>query len=300
MPPGANSMGELSTVERVGDNPASYRRDWLPVAVGTLAGAQVAHLITHWLRDRVRPKHGATLGPSKCDQCADFLDHTATPEPPENQFNAQDKNLNVRLHPPNPIIRDMYLEITNISQALNIGLLAYAVTNRPFYSNLGDAYYSPPLFTLSSLIITVIFWTRYHFDTAILNRSYRVSSTLLFFLYGLAQGASVSLVGSPLAWMLATGALLFFGVLFYACNLREIRRKQKAGVVGAWLNFVYWQRKRMTELIILSFFAFLGAYLLLLYPALALPGSVIALIMSLWQAGLTGEYRTYRFFNTGV
>jgi hypothetical protein len=238
MPPGANSMGELSTIERVGDNPASHRKDWLPLVVGTLAGVQVAHLVTHWLRDRVPPEYGGVLG------------RTAMPEPHANQSNAQDKNLNVRLHPPNPVIRDMYLEITNISQALNIGLLVYVVANRPFYSNLGDTYYSPPLFALSSLIITVIFLTRYYFDTAILNRSYRVSSTLLFFLYGLAQGASVSLVGSPLAWVLATGALLFFGVLFYACNLREIRCKQKAGVMGAWPNFVCWQRKRMMELVI--------------------------------------------------
>lgn len=203
------------------------------------------------------------------------------------------------LDPPNPLIRDMYLEITNISQALNIALLVQALTDPFFYESLPDTYYSPPLFAVTSLIITAIFWARYYFDTHILSRSYSVFATLLFFAYGVAQGGIVSFVASPFRWLIATGVLLLLGFGFYAYNLVEIDRKQRAGELPAWPNFVQWQRRRMVELLVISLLTLAGAYLVFRFPHLALPAAVIAFVVAVWQAVVTADYRKLRFLRTG-
>ena len=140
---------------------------------------------------------------------------------------------------PNHIIKDMYLEINNIAQGINIGIFVLVLATPSFY-DFKLQFYSTPLFATASLLISVIFWTRYYFDTEILDRSYTVVSAVWFFCYLISQGVSISLVTQPAHWFLSTGIFLFFGAGFYALNIIEIRRKQRRDAISLPQKFVVW------------------------------------------------------------
>jgi len=199
---------------------------------------------------------------------------------------------------PNRIIKDMYLEINNIAQGINIGIFVLVLASPAFY-DFKIQFFSAPIFMLASLLISVIFWTRYYFDTEILDRSYTVLSTVWFFCYLISQGVSISLVTQPANWFFATGAFLFFGAGFYTLNIIEIRRKQKANVISVPKTFIVWQRRRLIELIILSILSIAGGILIATYPATALPAAFLALAVAVWQLVITHDYRKYQFIDTG-
>ena len=201
---------------------------------------------------------------------------------------------------PHLIIKDLYLQINNISQGVNIGLFVVVLVTSNFYGSFAQTRYSAPLFALTNLFISIVFWARYYFDTEILNRSFTVISVLWFFAYLISQGVSISFITTPTAWLLSTGVFLFFGCGFYVLNLLEIRRKQKAGVMPRDYPFVNWQWRRMIELLVLSAMAFVGAYLVLINPAIALPAAIIALVISIWQLVVTNDYRKCKFIETGI
>ncbi|MEW5870378.1 MAG: hypothetical protein AB1894_13975 [Chloroflexota bacterium] len=119
-------------------------------------------------------------------------------------------------------------------------------------------------------------------------------------IFVLVQGISISLVGSPVAWLVSTGLFLFFGSGFYVLNLQEITRKQQAGLIAAWPNFVAWQRRRGQELFCLSLAAFGGAGLVSWAPVATLPAALLCLGFAIWQLALTNDYRRLRFIRTGV
>ncbi len=213
---------------------------------------------------------------------------------------SQSDSVSKNRNSPHLIIKDLYLQINNISQGVNIGLLVVVLATSNFYSSFARTYYSVPLFALTSLFISVIFWARYYFDTEILNRSFTVASVLWFFAYLVSQGVSISFITEPTRWLLSTGVFLLFGSGFYVLNFLEIRRKQKAGIVPKEYPFVNWQRRRMMELLVLSILAFTGAGLVHINSAIALPAAVISLAASIWQLVVTNDYRRCHFIETGL
>ncbi len=205
------------------------------------------------------------------------------------------------INPPRPFITDMYLEINSIAQGLNIGLLVLFFSKTDdIFKSLAAGYFSAPMLAVANLLISIVFWTRYYFDTEILKRSHTVFSTSWFFLYVLSQAVSISFIYDPAAWLASTGVFLFFGFGFYVLNLREIGRKQKAGIVPGWPNFVHWQRRRMLDLLALSGTSLVSAFFVSQRPALALPAAVMALVIAVWQLAVTNDYRAKRFIKTGV
>jgi hypothetical protein len=201
---------------------------------------------------------------------------------------------------PNPVIKQMYLEINNIAQGVNVGLLALVLTTEAFYSSFAARQFSIPLFALTSLITSIIFWSRYYFDTEILERSFTVVSAMWFFITLLTEGISIALITTPLAWLISTALVLFFGAGFYVLNLREIGRKLKGGLTQVTPEFVRWQRHRMRDLLILSLLAMIGAVIIWRDPRLALPIAVISFAASVWQLVITNAYRTQGFIGTGA
>jgi len=197
---------------------------------------------------------------------------------------------------PNPVIKDMYLEINSIAQGVNVGVLVLVASDSD--NILTANYFSLPVFALTNLLISITFWARYYFDTTILHRSYTPMSVLWFFAYILSQGVSISSIGKPVAWLVSTGVFLFFGFGFYVLNLLEIRRKQVAAELP--VAYLIWQKRRMVELLLLSTTSFVGAYFVFQYPALALPVGLVAMLAAVWQFALTNGYRTRRFIDTGV
>ncbi len=206
----------------------------------------------------------------------------------------------VDLTPSNPVIRDMYLEINSIAQGLNIGLLVLAVTDAKFLESIITTYYASPLLAISAFIISVNFWVRNYFDTEMLNRSYTMFSSILFFGYVITQGIGISFVSSPLKWFTSTGVFLLFAFAFYAYNLIEIERKQGFGVLPPMPAFIQWQRKRLIDMAVLCTMAFVGAYLVLRFPDLTPLAAITALILSIWQSIITDDYRRSRFLRTGI
>lgn len=204
------------------------------------------------------------------------------------------------LDPPNHVIEDLYLEINNIAQGVNMGIFVLVLTNVELFVPFDGHSACTLVLALTSLLVSIVFWARYYFDTAILARSFTLLSATWFFLYVLVQGISISLVGSPTAWLVFTGLFLFFGSGFYVLNLQEIARKQRAGLIAAWPNFVAWQRRRGQELFWLSLAAFGGAGLISWAPAVALPAALLCLAVAIWQLVLTNDYRRLRFIRTGV
>jgi len=200
---------------------------------------------------------------------------------------------------PNHIIKDMYLEINNIAQGINIGIFVLVLATPSFY-DFQSQFFSTPLFAIASLVISVIFWTRYYFDTEILDRSYTVISAVWFFCYLISQGVSISLVTQPADWFLSTGVFLFFGAGFYALNITEIRRKQKKDAISLTEKFVSWQWQRLVELSVLSALSIAGRFIILAQPANALPAAIFALASAVWQLIKTHDYRKYQFIATGI
>ena len=200
---------------------------------------------------------------------------------------------------PNHIIKDMYLEINNIAQGINIGIFVLVLASPSFY-DFKSQFFSTPIFAIASLLISVIFWTRYYFDTEILDRSYTVLSAVWFFCYLISQGVSISLVTQPADWFLSTGVFLFFGAGFYALNMNEIRRKQRKNAISLPKKFVTWQWQRLIELLILSALSIAGKFIILTQPANALPAAIFALVIAVWQLIKTHDYRKYQFIETGI
>lgn len=200
---------------------------------------------------------------------------------------------------PNHVIKDMYLEINNIAQGINIGIFVLVLATPSFY-DFQSQFFSTPLFAIASLIISVIFWTRYYFDTEILDRSYTVISAVWFFCYLISQGVSISLVTYPADWFLSTGVFLFFGAGFYALNIIEIRRKQRSDALSLPKKFVLWQWQRLVELSVLSVLSIAGRFIILAQPANALPAAIFALVSAVWQLIKSHDYRKYQFIETGI
>ena len=200
---------------------------------------------------------------------------------------------------PNHVVKDMYLEINNIAQGINIGIFVLVLSTPGFY-NFRSEYYSTPLFALSSLFISVIFWARYYFDTEVLDRSFTVFSAIWFFGYLITQGVSISMVTQPSHWLISTAGFLFFGAGFYVLNLWEIRRKTQANVLSLPTNYVTWQWRRMIELLILCISCVVGRYILLDQPSSALLISIFAFSVAIWQLVITHDYRKYQFIETGI
>ena len=207
----------------------------------------------------------------------------------------QNKNANR----PNHIIKDMYLEINNIAQGINIGIFVLVLATPTFY-DFQSQFFSTPIYATVSLLISVIFWTRYYFDTEILDRSYTVISAVWFFCYLISQGVSISLVTQPADWFLSTGVFLFFGAGFYALNIIEIRRKQSSDTISLPQKFVIWQWQRLVELSVLSALSIAGRFIILAQPANALPAAIFALTSAVWQLIKTHDYRKYQFIATGI
>jgi len=201
---------------------------------------------------------------------------------------------------PDLIVKDLYLEITNISQGVNIAIFIYVLTTQDFLASVVPSNFSTILIALASFLGVVIFWSRYYLDTAILERSFTTLSVTWFFLYVITQGISISFIGSPPRWFLTTSIFLFFGAGFYSLNLKEIRRKQQAGVMSSVPQFVRWQTRRLIELLVLSALSFGCALLVSSHPRLTLPGAIVALASALWQIVVTENYRTFKFIETGV
>lgn len=202
--------------------------------------------------------------------------------------------------PPNSIIKDLYLEITNIAQGVNIAIFVYIIATRDFVSLTVNNYFSTPFIAIASLLIVVIFWARYYLDTVILNRSFTILSLIWFFLYVVVQGVSISFITDPVAWFMSTSVFLFFGAGFYWLNLREIERKQAAGILPACPEFVRWQAKRLIDLAVFSLLSFSGAILISLYPSLVLPAAIFTLTLALVQVRVTHDYRRLSFIETGI
>lgn len=150
--------------------------------------------------------------------------------------------------PPNAIIKDLYLEITNIAQGVNIAIFVYIIATRGFFSSLAENYFSAPFIAATSLLIVIIFWARYYLDTEIIDRSFTTLSVTWFFMYVVIQGISISFIADPVSWFSSTSVFLFFGVGFYFLNLRGIKRKNSAGVMPDCPKFIQWQTRRMIDL----------------------------------------------------
>jgi hypothetical protein len=171
------------------------------------------------------------------------------------------------------------------------------VTTPEFLISLRTGYFSAPLFAVTSLVIIIIFWIRYYLDTEILRRSFTVFSVTWFFAYLVAQGITISFVTTPTAWLGAASIFLFLGAGVYFLNLKEIQRKQEAGVMPEWSSFVRWQSKRMIELSVLSFLTLSSAFLVTMYSALTFPVAIFALAITLWQLAIMTDYSKLGFIH---
>jgi len=203
-------------------------------------------------------------------------------------------------HPhPNRIIKEMYLEINNIAQGINIGIFVLVLANQDFY-RFQERFFSTPIFIIASLIISVIFWTRYYFHTEILDRSYTVISTLWFFCYLISQGISISLVTEPAKWLFGTGVFLFFGAGFYGLNLIEIHRKENRDAISLPEDFTTWQWHRLIELLIVSILSIVGGIIVSSNSPSALLAAIFAFCVAIWQLTITHDYRKYHFIEAGI
>lgn len=199
---------------------------------------------------------------------------------------------------PNPIVKNMYLEITNIAQGVNLAILVYILSTPSFWSSIEMGFLSAPVFAVCSFLIIAVFWIRYYLDTEILNRSFTVISALWFFGSEALQGITISFIASPAVWLGTTGLFLFFGAGFYWLNLKEIQRKTAELTLKA--SFVTWQKQRMQELGSMSIITLIAALVVMNYPAFAIPASLCALGIAVWQTAVTNDYRRLSFIETGL
>ncbi len=204
------------------------------------------------------------------------------------------------MNAPNSIVKDMYLEITNIAQGVNLAAFVYVISSPNFRESLTENYFGPIFLSIASFLIVVLFWVRYYFDTEILNRSFTTLSAVWFFGYETAQGLSISFISKPVFWFISTGVFLFLGAGFYWLNIREISRKQKNKSMKFNPIFVNWQKARMIELGILSALSFSSAALLKNNQSLSFITGVFAIAIAIWQVVLTDDYRKKNFIDTGI
>jgi len=206
------------------------------------------------------------------------------------------------------VIEKMYMQVNNISQGFAIAILIDTLAER-FMNNahlLGWDDFSTLILALSSLCISIIFWTRYYFDTFIIKRSFSVRSVIWFFAYIVAEGFSFKQINEPVNWFISTGIFLAFGFGFYFLNLGEIKRKQKSKIK---LNlpekykdtldaYSKWQRFRLVDMVVLSMLSLSGAALTSAYAILQYPIGVITLIIALWQLSKSRDYKKFGFANS--
>ncbi|KAF0108492.1 MAG: hypothetical protein FD146_1066 [Anaerolineaceae bacterium] len=212
-----------------------------------------------------------------------------------------------RLTPPE-VIEKMYMQINNISQGFAIAILIDALADR-FMNNahmFSSDDFSTLLLAFTSLCISIIFWTRYYFDTFILKRSFSVRSIMWFFAYIVTEGFSFKQINEPFNWFVSTGIFLAFGFGFYALNLAEIQRKQKNKIklnlpekYSDTLNkYTLWQKFRLIDLFILTTLAFAGAALISAYSSLQYLIGAITLFIVLWQLAKSRDYKKFGFSNS--
>lgn len=211
---------------------------------------------------------------------------------------------------PPEVVEKMYMQVNNISQGFAIAILIDTLAER--FMNNAHTFDSSDIGTLilalTSLCISIIFWTRYYFDTYIIRRSFSVRSMVWFFAYIVAEGFSFKQIAEPVNWCISTAIFLAFGFGFYTLNLAEIQRKQqskiKMNLPGAYADtlskFILWQRFRLIDLFTLTLLACAGAFLISAYDHLQYPIAIITLLIALWQLSKSRDYKKYGFSNSYV
>lgn len=207
--------------------------------------------------------------------------------------------------PVNDVIEKMYLQINNIVQGFVISILIGVLAKLDWPGIIASGDFAVPLFSFTSFFISLVFWSRYYFDTIILKRSFGVFAMVWFFLYIVAEGISFAKIGDHAMWLISTGIFLFFGAGFYVLNILEINRKRRNKMkiyvadndVGEYL---VWQKKRLIDLVCMALLSLSGAYLVMISPSLAAPAGLFSLFFALWQLGKSADYRKLSFLKTGL
>ena len=209
---------------------------------------------------------------------------------------------------PPEVIEKMYMQVNNISQGFAIAILIDTLTDQFMNDSHGfnNADFMTLLLALSSLCISIIFWSRYYFDTFIIKRSFSVRSMVWFFAYIVAEGFSFKQINEPVNWLVSTGIFLLFGFGFYILNLGEIQRKQKnhikMNLPGKYADtlklFTSWQKFRLIEILILAALSFASALLVATYNSLQYLMGAITLFASVWQLSKSRDYKGFGFSNS--
>jgi hypothetical protein len=212
-----------------------------------------------------------------------------------------------KLTPPE-IVEKMYMQVNNISQGFAIAILIDTLADRFMNSShlLGWDDFSTLILAFASLCISIIFWTRYYFDTFIIKRSFSVRSVVWFFAYIVAEGFSFKQIYEPVNWFFSTGIFLAFGFGFYFLNLGEIKRKQKSRIKlnlpakykESLDTYTKWQRFRLVDMVVLSMLSFAGAVLTSAYISLQYPIGIVTLLIALWQLSKSRDYKNFGFANS--
>ena len=214
-----------------------------------------------------------------------------------------------QLTPPE-VIEKMYMRVNNISQGFAIAILIDALADQ-FMNNLHSFAwddFNTLVLAFTSLCISIIFWTRYYFDTFIIKRSFSVRSLVWFFAYIVAEGFSFKQINEPANWFFSTGIFLAFGFGFYFLNLAEIKRIQKSKIKlnlpkkynDTLSNYSKWQKFRLIDMIILTALSFIGAVLISTYNSLQYPIGILTLFIVLWQLSKSRDYKKFGFSNSHV
>jgi hypothetical protein len=216
--------------------------------------------------------------------------------------NLIEKNL---AEPVNEVVEKMYLQINSIVQGFAVSILISVLAGFHWPEIIANRDFATPFFSFASFFISIVFWSRYYFDTVILKRSFGIYAMVWFFLYIVAEGISFTKIGEPVMWLVSTGIFLFFGAGFYIFNILEIRRKQenkiKINVADNGVKeYLKWQKMRFLDLLVAACLTLAGARIVMLYPAAAPLAGFVALIISLWQLDKSTDYKRFRFLKTGI
>jgi hypothetical protein len=223
---------------------------------------------------------------------------------------------------PIEFVQKMYMQINNIAQGFAIAILIETLSERFMNgprSFVADDFYILNL-AFTSLFISIIFWTRYYFDTEVIKRAFSVRSVTWFFLYIIAEGFSFKQISEPTNWLYSTGIFLFFGFGFYILNLAEIPKastkkittklKTKENLFRKVLNrgkaiYLYlfkekknyrdWQKERLVDIVILFILTFVGGWLVMYEPLVIYPISVVTLLFAGWQLSKSRDYKRFGF-----
>lgn len=221
---------------------------------------------------------------------------------------AKDKNNLIErklAEPVNEVVEKMYLQINSIVQGFAISILISVLAGFHWPDIVASRDFAIPLFSFASFFISIVFWSRYYFDTVIIKRSFGIHSIVWFFLYIVAEGISFTKIGDSVMWMISTGIFLFFGAGFYVLNILEIEHKQankiKINVADNDVReYLRWQKMRCLDLLAVTAMSLAGAYVVTLYPASASLAGFAALVISLWQLDKSSDYKRLRFLKTGL